>query len=102
MLLLCRGLDLMYCLLLGSLPPAEDGQGDDEEPDDEEEEAAEEYDEGGLELFISLILGPLHINTFKTVPNTFLLTRASAATHCHWLHSSQPSYLTLISRLVPL
>ena len=44
------------------MPGAEDGQRDQEEPDDEQQEAAEEYEEGGVQLGVSLLLRPLNIN----------------------------------------
>ena len=57
-----RRLDDRLCLVVVAVPGAEDGQGDQEEPDDEQQEAAEEYEEGGVQLGVSLLLRPLNIN----------------------------------------
>ena len=55
-------LDDRLCQVVVAVPGAEDGQRDQEEPDDEQQEAAEEYEEGGVQLGVSLLLRPLNIN----------------------------------------
>ena len=88
------------------LSPAEDGQGDEEQPDHHQEEAAQEDEEGGLQLLVSLELRALTAGREVSILfhqdqyTNFSITRASEATHCHWLQPSKPWYFTLISRFV--